>query len=259
MKQTRKLLGLFGDDPTVEQVQNILGNGDLFKQLLETDLTKVDRELFAAALRPPVPQPSYTPVADYVDRIMARNELRDWGFTAKHADALRQQLEGLDHAGPLAPVGVRIWRGRDLAYNWAESIAWLQDEVKAQGLEYYKYFDSVPTFSPGSEIKGKHSLTAVGLDFSLWDPKDGLVPNEVRPQQPCWPSLEVPDLLCLNPQLIHIMDGENFPFLMATGLVVVSDDVPNFSRCERGFYVFYYWADDAWYPAAMVRSRELQH
>lgn len=210
-------------------------------------------------LTPPVPQPNYTPVADYVGRIMARSELRGWGLTGNHADALTQQLEGLDHAGPLSPVGVRVWLGKNLEYNWTETLAWLQDEAKAQGLEYNKYFDSMPSFYPGCEIKGKAKLTAVGLDLTLWNQHDGVVPHDERPKLPYWPSLEVPQLLCLNPELMQIMDGENFPYLMSAGFVVDDDFVPYFDRLSRGFGVGYYWADGLWYCSAVVRPRELQN
>lgn len=209
-------------------------------------------------LNPPVPQPSYTPVADYVDRIMARSELRGWGLTANHADGLWQQLEGINHAGPLSPVGVRIWLGKTLEHNWAETLAWLEDTAKEQGLEYYKYFDSVPEFRPGSEIKGKASLRAVGLDLSLWNPQGGIVPNDEFPNLPSWPSLEVPQLLCLNPELMHAMDGENFPFLMSSGLVVEGFSVPSFDRDGQKLSVGYGWPVNRWHFRAMVRPRELQ-
>ena len=257
-KQRGKLDTLFGDDPSSDQIQQVLANGDLFKLLLTADdLSKVDRDAFAALLKPSVPQPSYTAVSDYVDRIMARSELRGWGFTQKHADALWLELEGHDHAGPLAPIGVKMWLGRDLAFNWAERIAWLNDTIAAEGLAYCKYFDSTPTFHPGSEIKGRLSLAAAGLDLSLWDRQNGLVPNEVRPKQSCWPSFEVPDLLCLNPSLMHVMDGENFPFLMAPGLVADSVNVPGFLRYGREVSVYCSWPDGGWYDSAMVTSREL--
>jgi hypothetical protein len=256
LKQAKQVLDLLSGMST-DEVQNLIKRGDLVKMLAQADVSRIDSDAFAALLKPPVPQPSYTAVSDYVARIMARSELRGWGFTQKHADSLSAQLEGHDHAGPLAPVGVKMWLGRDLTFNWAERIAWLKDIVAAEGLTYYQYLDSTPTFHPGSEIKGNLSLAAAGLDLSLWHRQNGLVPNEVRAQQSCWPSLEVPDLLCLNPSLMHVMDGENFPFLMAPGLVVGSDRVPLFARDGREVYVFYYWAVGRWYFTAMVRSREL--
>jgi hypothetical protein len=258
LKQTRKLLSLFGDDPSTEDVQNVLSNGDLIQKMLTADLSKVDRDQFAAALRPPMPRLNYTPVADLVDRIMERSSLRGWGFTKRHAVELHVQLAERDHIGPLAPVSVRIWRGRDLAYNWGESLVWLEDEVKAQGLEYHQYAYSVPTFYPGSEIKGRHSLTAVGLGFSFWNSENGFFPHQVRPKQACWSSLEVPDFLCLNPQLLHFMNGKTFPFLMSAGLVEGSNNVPFFYRDdERGFFILADSFDDRWQSAAMVHVHEL--
>jgi len=228
--------------------------------LCDPKLAHVMLSALREQLNPPpaaATQYSYTPTGELVSRIMARSQLRDWGFTTKQADTLGAQLEGLNHAGPLSPVSVRIWRGRGLAYNWAESMAWLEDEVKAQGLEYCKYFNGVPTFYEGSEIKGKPSLTAIGLDLTPWNRQDGVVPSEEWPKLKSWPSLEVPDLICLNPQIMHIMDGENFPHLMSPGLAIDSVRVPRFTRDAGRFYVRHHWADDAWCSYAIVRPREL--
>lgn len=256
-KQRGKLDSLFGDDPSSDQLQQVLANGDLFKLLIDaSNLKGVDRKAFAALLAPSVSQPNYTAVSDYVDIIMARSKLRGWGFTKKHADAFSIELVACDHAGPLAPTGTSMWLGRDLAYNWAERVAWLKDVAAAEGLEYYQSFDSSPNFYPGSEVQGKLSLHAAGLDLSLWDLQNGLVPDNERPKQPRWPSLEVPDLLCLNPELLHLMDGKNFPYLMAPGLVVDSGHLPHFRRYGRRLYVRHRWAAFRWYFAAVVRFRE---
>lgn len=207
-------------------------------------------------LNPPAPQPVYTAPSDYVSRIVARSQARDWGFSNQQLTTLERELEGLDHAGPLSPVGVRIWLG-SLEKTWQESMLWLKEETEAQGLEYCPHFDSVPTFRPGSEIKSKPRLACVGLDLTLWNPQDGIVPKQELPKLDSWPTVEVPQLLCLNPQLMQVMDGKNFPHLIVSGLVVGSDGVPYFDRDGQELLVCFYWVSDNWYSYALVRSREL--
>lgn len=198
------------------------------------------------------PTPNFTPISEYPELIWARSEERGWGFTHQQIEQLRVELT---HA--TGPVGVTIWRGRDLAYNWAESLAWLQNSVEAAGLEYHRYFDDTPSFYPGSELQGSESYLAVAkLDFSRWDLKNGLVPTEVRKQQPRWPSLEVPDWLALNPAYALQMDGEKIPFLMAPGFVVGSGHAPSFHRRGREFDVYCHWAGSEWYHTACVGFRD---
>lgn len=85
LKQTRKLLNLFGDDPSTEEVQNILGNGDLIVKMLGTDLSKVDRKAFEALLNPVVPfdgsYPSwYVSPQQQLANVTRWNRERNWGF-----------------------------------------------------------------------------------------------------------------------------------------------------------------------------------
>lgn len=195
--------------------------------------------------------PSFTPISEYAELIWARSEERGWGFTRDQIEQLRAELA----VGTLNAV--TIWRGRDLAYNWAESLAWLKDVVETAGLEYNLYFDSTPSFYTGSELMGDEPFLAVAkLDFSHWDRKNSLVPNELRQQQPRWPSLEVPDWLALNPGYISQMDGKKIPFLMASGFVVGSDYVPDFYRDGREFNVSYSSAGHQWSHTACVGFRD---
>ncbi|OVE78638.1 hypothetical protein BVY00_02260 [bacterium G20] len=203
----------------------------------------------------------FTPVDQLVDKIMARSELRNWGFTDEHPQALREQLAGREHAGPLAPVGVTIWRGvGNLAYNWAESLAWWSDEMKVIGLNPVDYLSELePKLYPNRESSLRPMLQACNLDFyTFWDPKNGIVPRDVRNAHPMrkWPALEVIDFLALNPHYAAIMDGENYPFLMAAGLVVDSGRVPYFRRDGRGVYARYDWDGRRWGGTAMVAFRE---
>lgn len=258
LKQGKQVLDLLGDLST-EEVQNLIERGDLVKMLARANKAWLDRDTLLSQLRPPTPVSGYSPVSSYVERIMARAKVRGWKLTQQHTDSLSAQLQGHDHTGPLAPVGASMWLG-NLDFTWSELFLWLEDEARDQGLEYYQYFTSTPTFYSGSKQAGDPFLKAVGFDLSLWDPQNGVVPKEERKKagrQYHWPSLEVPLLLCLNPGLMKVMDGTSFPFLMAPGLVVDSDYLPFFYRSGRELYVHHGWADRQWHYAAVVRFREL--
>lgn len=261
MAQGKQLLELFSG-ATTDQVQNFVQAGDLLQMMSRADLARVDRQAFAALLNPPaqISANPLTAVDEYVERIMARSELRGWGFTCEHADQLRDQLADRDHAGPLTPVGVTIWREGDLAHNWAESLAWWSDEMKAIGLKPVDYLSSLkPKLYHNRESSLRPILSACGLDFqTFWDSEGGIVPRDVRSAHPMrkWPATEVIDFLALNPHYAALMDGESIPFLMAAGLVVDSDYVPYFGRHDRGVYALYRWDGGRWHGTAMVAFRE---
>lgn len=257
LKQTKKLLSLFGDDPSSDQVQNLLANGDLVKAMLGADLSKVDRDAFKDLLTPPKPPVPLTAVSDYYDRIVARAELRGWKLPQEQLDALKVQLETLDHASDFQPVDISMWLGGDLAYNRAEAVAWLKDEVEAKGLEFVDYTGEGRTsFYPGSEQSGEPSISACGLDIQLfWNPTDGVVPKDIRESQPSmrWPGLEVFWFLALNPDLYLAIDFENIPGLLAPGLVVGSAFLPYLRRNEREAWVSDSWAVFRWFLLLLRR------
>ncbi len=264
-KQAERLLELVGElNPTTDQLQNLFGAGDLLKQMAATDLSQVDRLSFAAVLdgtlKLPVPSIPWTPVKEYVERIMDRSEIRGWGLTKTQAAKLATQLATHDHAGPLTPTGVSIWLGKNLEYNRAEAIAWLEDEVKALGFSFTDHIGSGRTlFYPGSQVTSKRQIHAVSLDLGkFWNPTDGLIPRQVRAKdQQRWPGLEVFWLLALNPRVYVAMDGKIVPYMFAPGLVVDSDYLPRFDRNGRECYVDDHWDDSTWCKAALVAFREL--
>lgn len=254
------ILSLFGDNPTTEEVQRFLAAGDLFKLMSGADLSKVDRGAFKALLTPPRPPIPWTAVSEYASRIAARNELRGWKLPKKQLDALKAQLESLDHASDFQPVGISMWLGQDLAYNRAEAIAWLKDVVEAKGLTFGDYTGEGRTgFYQGSEQLGSKVVSACGLDLGLWRPTEGIVPKEVRDAYPDtrWPGLELFWLMALNPDVYLGIDYENIPGLLAPGLVVGSGYLPYFDRFEREVWVDVVSANDRWSEYFFVAFREL--
>lgn len=265
LAQAQKLLALFAEaKASTEQVQQLLANGELLKQLLRAeDLRQVDRSAFAALLVSPAPQIDWSPLSgspdSYFDQIVHRNQLRKWGLATKVLDKLGQQLANctLTHNG-LLPVSVELWLGRDLAYNWQEQMLWLADGVRELGYEWHEYFDaSKISFYAGAQSPRRKSAQVVGLDLArYWDRENGLVPHEVRQQQQSWPGLSVATLLAFNPQMVVSMDGETVPCMFAPGLVVDSDGLPVFDRCGRGVCVDDYWGVGTWYDASVASFRE---
>lgn len=242
---------------TKEQFQNYLENGDLVKLMLNcSGLSKVDRAAFTALLAPKLTIP-WTPVSEYPDRILKRSKLRGWGFTQADADKLTATLH--DHAGDLQPTGISMWLGKDLKFNWAETLLWLKDEVESLKYSFLnEYFspDKLSSLS-GSEKSGKQVLDVVDLDLeTFWDKSNGIVPGDVRPNRKKWPGLEAAILLALNPQVFILMDGETVPYMFASGLVIDGSGLPGFSRYNHKVYVPYRWGDSRWYGTTMVAFRE---
>lgn len=198
----------------------------------------------------------WTPVADYAYHIMARSQLRGWGFTPDDAYKLSAKLH--DHDGPLTPTGVSIWLGKNLGYNWTEMTTWIEDEVKKLGFTFHTYFDTNRlSFLAGSEHAGKRKLDVVDLDIAtFWDPTNGVIPGNVRSTRSKWPGLEVATLLALNPQVYVAMDGKTIPYMFAPGLVVDSDYLPRFYRSARKVYADGGWAVYRWYCTSVVAFRE---
>lgn len=257
--QASRLLEFFKElNPTNEQLQKFFGAGDLVKQMLNCpDLSKIDRSAFSALLfsKPNLTIP-WTPVGDYVDRIMKRSELRGWGFTEDDVKKLVYALH--DHFGNLYPTSVSMWLGKDLKFNWSELMLWIKDEVEALGYEFTEYFDvSRLSFFPGSEMSGKKSMDIVDLDLqTFWNPNEGIVVRDEKPRRKKWPGLEVAVMLALNPQIYIMMDGKVVPYMLAAGLVVGSDGLPHFNRDGREVYVSDFWDDSQWYNTTMVSFRE---
>ncbi|HUC96491.1 MAG TPA: hypothetical protein VMR16_02375 [Candidatus Saccharimonadales bacterium] len=259
LKQGRKLLDLVSGS-TCEEMQNLLGAGDLIKQIMACpDPSRVDKSAFAALLATVHQSQSsipWTPVGQYVDRIMARSQSRAWGFTPADANKLNAKLR--DHDGPLTPTGVSIWLGDNLSYNWVEMLAWIKDEVEKLGFTFQDNFSfDRLSFYPGSEVTGKRKLDVVDLDLAtFWDSTNGVIPRKVRPTRPKWPGLKVATLLALNPQVYVAMDGETIPYMLAPGLVVYSDDLPGFYRFDRVVYVTDSWDGAQGFNTSVVASRE---
>lgn len=243
-------------DPDSDQMQYLLANSGLFKELARADFSRIDRAAFTALLTATSAANAWRSVEEYADKIAARSKLRDWGLTKAQINSLAANL--VDHAGPLQPTGISLWLGRDLAYNWAEAMAWLHDEVTALGEKFTPYVGAgrVSFFSGRRQIGGR-KLTVALLDLqTYWDPTDGVVLNEVRKSGKRLPGLEVAWLLALNPQVYAGIDYETIPGFIAAGLVVGSDSVPVFGRDSDGAFVLDYWSDGRWGDLSVVASRE---
>jgi hypothetical protein len=255
--QGQKFLEFFTQaDATREQVQNLLGNGDLLRPMLVADLSRVDRTAFAALLASPVSSIDWTPVGQYAGKLRDWNERFQLGLTDKQIDTLAAELP--DHAGPHQPTGIKLYLSKVLKSDYEVAMKILRYEVEKLGVRFTEYFapQRLSCF-PGSEPpKSKSpSLGVAMLDIgTFWDPENGVVPREVRRQRSSWPGLEVVWLLALNPQVFLAMDGKAVPFMWAAGLVVGAG-LPYFDRGRGVAFVGDGWDDDRWYGDSVVAFR----
>lgn len=259
LKQGQKLLEFFAQaGASREQVQNLLGNGDLLQSMLAADLSRVDRTAFAALLAPPVPSIDWTPVSQYADKLCDWNERFQLGLASGQIDSLAAELP--DHAGPHQPTGITLYLGEVLKPDYEVAMKILRCEVEKLDVRFSEYFDAsrLSCFSGSESPKSKNpSLGVALLDIgTFWDSENGVVPREVRRQRSSWPGLEVIWLLALNPQVFLAMDGKTIPFMWAAGLVVDSDRLPCFGRRSVGAYVYAYWDVRRWAPGSVVAFRE---
>lgn len=202
---------------SVEKFQNFIESGDLVAQMLRCpDLSKIDRVAFKELFAPKLSIP-WTPVLEYVDRIMARSKLRGWGFTRSDAKRLAASLH--DHEGDLRPTGLKVWLGKDIKFNLHEMILWLRDEVRLLGFGFTDYISGeYLSFHSGSEISGDRSLEPEYFDLQTFSGPQST--SDVRLLRTRWPSIEVVVLLALNPQVYVLMSDGSVPRMIAAGLVV---------------------------------------
>ena len=227
---------------TQEDVIRILANPSLAVEMVS-----------AIALPHSNPTIPWTPVSEYVDRIMARSRLRDWGFTKTDANRLTHEMH--DHDGPLTPTGVSIWLGKGLEYNWVEMLRWLRDEVHNLGLGLQSSFGPADlNFRRGSHKSATYRIAdVVGFDLvKFWRPRDGLVVCDNLHLRREWPGLAVVALLALNPQVAAMMDGVTIPHMLAAGLTVDSDRIPVFSCLDGRINVSDQPSDGLWKNVSMV-------
>lgn len=175
----------------------------------------------------------WTPVGQYVRLIMARSELRHWGFTQDDADRLAVALK--DHRGVSNLTAVNIWLGHRLDYNWREAMLWLTDEMNKLDCGLQTYFGKGKlSFLPGSERRGSRELNAVNLDLSDFRVVgESVGPRELRSVRKSWPGLEIAWFLALNPQALAVMDGKKAPCIFAPGLIHNAVGMPHFSCDNR--------------------------
>lgn len=196
-----------------------------------------------------------TKVSDYHDLIVARAQLRGWELPTEQLDALKARLKNLDHAegphpetitGPFHPIGITMWLGHDLKFNYEEAVAWLKDEAEARGLKFEDWIMNSPgiilgkgrlygsiAFYPGSEQSGEPSISACRLDRRSFQTRAETTPQRIRDTNPSvrWPGLEVFWLACLNFDFFLSSDSAyGVNSLRVLGLDVAPNCLPKLGR-----------------------------
>lgn len=243
-------------DPDSDQMQYLLANSRFFKELARANFSRIDFDAFVASLIPTLVPIVWSPVSEYIVKIMKWNQLRGWGLTKTQIDAFAAKL--VDHLDLLHPTGMSLWLGHDLYFNWEEVMVCLKLEVEAVGRKFKPHFESNRlSFSPKSEQSGKRKLTVALLDLeTYWKPTEDVRSiGDIREIEKRLPGLEVAWLLALNPEVYLAIDYETVPGLLAAGLVVNSNLVPVFGHDSSGPDVRYD-VDYGWSFCSVVRFRK---
>jgi len=130
MAQGKQVLDLLSS-ATQEEVQNLIQNGDLVKRMMQADLSKVDRQAFAAFLTPPPRTESdlFVPVGAAFHRFAERARVREW-FSEVEIMQLHEELTERnlwDFESTLAGAfSFDIWLG-DLQRTIDELVLWAKD------------------------------------------------------------------------------------------------------------------------------------
>lgn len=260
LSQAQKILALVPKGVTNVQVQGLIENGDLLRALFTgPDLSKVDRSAFMALLAPSPKSIDWTPVTMYEDKLRDWNDRFDLGLSADQIEEFHLRVP--DHTGPHQPTGISLTLGRGLKGDREVIQQIIRYELGMPGVAYTDYIRESGLsvkYLAGSEPPKRRTpeLDVALLDIgTFWDPRNGVVPNQVRRQRNRWPGLEVDWLMALNPQVLAAIDYDTVPGFIATGLVVDSGHVPVFDRDDREVYVRSGRGGNGFYGYSLVAFR----
>ena len=163
----------------------------------------------------------WTPKEQLRDKVWERKILRGWKLTKYQVDKFASELPTQVH--PMKPIGVNLWLGHDLKYNWKEAIIWLADSIEGLevGLEFEDLINSDElSFCPGSEQSGEPYIESAILDLDTYfGVNEKLLVSELRSAIPKRrPGLIVPNTLALNPQVYKLSGCNKCPPIIATGI-----------------------------------------
>jgi len=222
-----------------------------------SNLSQFNSERFKALLNEEPVEIPWTSTDQYIERIMKRNDKRNWGLTMYNVKCFMLYLK--KHRSSLNPTGVNIWLGKGLVYNWTEAMFWLKDELEALNHDFKISFDtSRIKFRSNFKRRSDCGLFAVKLDVgTYWNPVNGIAPWDILRSSSIkvWPDLSIPFTLALNPQVFTKMDGKTIPYMWAPGLVIDSNNLPVFYRDEpksTAHVIYDYRLDDSVLTSSMV-------
>lgn len=230
-------------------MQTLLANGDLVRVMLLADLARVDREAFETLLVPQPVSTDWTPVDQYGAKLRDWNTRFKLGFTKRQIDALVAELPA--HAGSLQPTSITLATGKGLQHDWDVVMQILMHELRQVGVGLGVYIaGSRISCYPGSGVaSNQRCLEPVLLDLErFWKKQGGVSVQQVRKtlQGQSLPAIEVAWLLAFSPQMYVAMDGETVPKLWASGLVVDSENAPDFGRSADQIFVYARWDGCQW-------------
>jgi hypothetical protein len=219
MAQGKQILDLLSG-ATTEQAQQLIQNGDLLKCMVEADLSRVDRDAFAALLAPATPA-MFRSVSEVYQAFVERAQARNW-FSSQQLNELAECVEehiNTNFKSTLSGAfSFDIWLG-DLQKTFEELWLWAADEQTRLGHNHWRY-DGLK--SGKEELRllhpkrygNKPSVTPVILDLTA---NRGKSPRDVRDPVTS-AGVEVLATAALHPQWVASIDYDRIPAVWLSGL-----------------------------------------
>lgn len=252
LKQAKRVLELFDEiNATADQVQQLLGSGDLLKQMMQFDLHRVDRDAFARLLESSVegivPDWYVNPQQQRAN-VWRWNKERGWGLTETDFPAIP---DGLLPRGPLEVPVLAVYLPdsgqtpgylRTAAELWDIATGSQPDSRRGKDIQF---FESHLRLLEGTERAHEPGIRWVMLDLGAHrDDKDAAAPSDVRDKDSA--HAEVLAAAAHFPEWVRDMMSGAAPFVWLPGYRVNTHEgewnhvpvlfwaVPFFAMCLHG-------------------------
>jgi len=215
LAQGKQLLELFAG-ATTDEVQRLIAAGDLLKLMMQVDLSRIDREAFAALLISPPPALFCTP-QEVLGRFLIYQGENDWPFGLDILSQLRETMP-TNHVSDLNKVlALDVWLG-DLPTTFEALAGWIEYEQRQAGNGFWRWgelrSDAKYLCLLDPKRYGKlPSVKWVELDMTA---NRGSRPKDVRDKSSA--GLQVMTAFAVHPAYPPAIDYDTIPGAWAAGL-----------------------------------------
>ncbi len=220
LAQGKQLLELFAG-ATTDEVQRLIAAGDLLKLMMQVDLSRIDREAFAALLISPPPALFCTP-QEVLGRFLIYQGENDWPFGLDILSQLRETMP-TNHVSDLNKVlALDVWLG-DLPTTFEALAGWIEYEQRQAGNGFWRWgelrSDAKYLCLLDPKRYGKlPSVKWVELDMlANWDKRNGTQPRDVRDPKTS-AGRQVMTAFAIHPAYPPAIDYETIPGAWMAGL-----------------------------------------